>query len=253
MMNFRASHERRFGPAPRFLFVLSLALAGHGRALAEPAAVTSNDAATRLNMAWSLDFVSRYCFQGFDYSDGQPVLQPTLSLGYGGASGTLWFNHDLDLRRSDEFDWSIQYEESVGRLSVAGGYMYVRYPHRDGWAPSQEFYSDLSAELPLSPSLSIHRDFDAGKGWYLTAGASHPLIAAPLPLTLDSRLFYERHYYSMSGIPSAELRLGTEVRLGRMTVSPGVSRFQTWENGDFRGAAALDPAWVFSLSLGGEY
>lgn len=230
--------------------LLAVAVAG-----AAPGAATDDAPATILpgfGMSWSLDFASRYSFQGVNYSNNDPVMQPSLSIGYGGVSGSFWFNHDLHRQRSDEYDFSLEYSHDVGRFGLAGGYTALRYPHREGWSPSAEFYVDCDIDAALSPSLSVHDDIDAGRGVYLTAGASHDLFAKPVPLSLGADLFYQEHYYDTTGFPALQASLGTTFALWKIRLSPAVSRFFTWANGSFRGANAIAPAWVTTLSVGGD-
>jgi hypothetical protein len=44
-----------------------------------------------------MSFASRYLFQGIDYSNGKPVLNPEADVSAGPISAKLWMNHDLDL------------------------------------------------------------------------------------------------------------------------------------------------------------
>lgn len=206
-----------------------------------------------LDISWSVDIASRYSWQGFNYSDGQPVVQPGLSFGVGGFTGSIWFNHDIERGRPDEFDGSLSYGWETGPLSLAAGYTCYRYPHREGWSPTQEIGADVSADLAFSPSAALRYDVDAGRGFYGSAGVSRDLAAAPLSLTLGTTVFYHHGYYGQTGIPSVEFDLGTGFGLGGVTVSPSLSRFETWENGDFTGDGAIEPSWVWSLSVGGGH
>ena len=116
-----------------------------------------------VTFSWGTAFASKYLFQGIDYSDGNPVVQPELSLEYRGFSLTSWFNVDLDERHVNEIDLLFAYRLELGDLSVTPGYARYRYPNKD-WEPSQEVYLDLSYATFLNLSLSSHYDFDAGKG-----------------------------------------------------------------------------------------
>jgi len=203
-----------------------------------------------LSASWSLTLASRYLFQGIDYSDGNPVLNPELDIAAGPISAKIWANHNLDRGVSDEFDFSLVHEWSAKKFSVATGYTYLRYPHRDGWDPSQEFFVDLSREGVLNPSLSIHYDFDAGTGTYSTLGLSHT-ISVPLgDVSFGTNLFYQANYYDISGFPSFEGNVNFTRSFGKFQVTPSMSRFVTWENGDFRSLNALPAQWLFSLQVG---
>jgi Bacterial protein of unknown function (Gcw_chp) len=206
-----------------------------------------------VSVAWDATLASRYIWQGFDYSDGDPVLQPELTLGHGPLSLTGWWNYDLPDGQIDEFDLYAQFNASAGRLSYSLGYAYFDYPNRDGWDPSQEVNLDLSWDGPLAPSLSSHYDFDAGDGAYFTLGVSHDLPAPAGSLSVAANLFYQADYYGFTGIPSAELNTSWAWEAGPVTVTPSVSYFATWENGDFRGADAVPDRWLFQVNVAQEF
>src|SRR5689334_1654433 len=96
--------------------------------------------ASPISVSGSMSFASRYLFQGIDYSAGNPVLNPEADLSAGPLGAKLWVNHDLDLRVSNEFDFSLLHEWKAKTFSFATGYTYLWYPHREGWLSSQELY-----------------------------------------------------------------------------------------------------------------
>src|SRR5258705_4345043 len=100
-------------------------------------AATSEQPGSPFSASGSMAFASRYLFQGVDYSNGNPVLSPEVDLGAGPLAMKLWVSHDLDLGVSNEFDLSVLHEWSVKKISLATGYTYLWYPHRDGWDASQ--------------------------------------------------------------------------------------------------------------------
>jgi hypothetical protein len=233
-------------------FVLLVAFAGP--VVAEPASSagvveTDGGPAIPFTFNWDVTLASKYLFQGIDYSNGEPVLQPQLAAGYGNLSAAVWFNHDLDQTHTNEYDVTLAYSWSVSSLSVGAGYMYLTYPHREGWDPSQEVLLDLALDRPLSPSLSFHYDFDAGKGSYSTFGLSHELPIAFQPVGLSASLYYQNNYYEATGFPALELNAGVERAVGPFTVTPSVSRVLTWENGDFRDDLASPSTWLFAVNV----
>src|SRR5262249_29959667 len=116
------------------------------------------------------------------------------------------------------------------------------------WVPSAEVFVDLGLEAPFSPTLSVHYDFDAGTGTYTTLGLSHEVRA---PLTLAVNLFHQSHYYGASGIPALEVKASASFPLGVASISPSLSRFVTWDNGDFAGSAAVPSNWLFAINVSG--
>jgi hypothetical protein len=205
--------------------------------------------APAVSFGWSLTAANKYLWQGLDYSNGDAVLQPSAILGYRGFSASIWTNYDLPESRPDEFDFTLQYGIETPVLTIAPGLALLRYPHRDGWAPASEATLDLTASLPFEPSLGVHYDYSAGQGLYATFGIARSVGPAPLGLRAAANLFYERGYYDLTGIPAFELNLTRDFTLGAVTVTPSVSRFTTWANGDFRGDARVPAAWQFSLTV----
>jgi hypothetical protein len=206
-----------------------------------------------ISVSGSMSFASRYLFQGIDYSAGKPVLNPEADLSAGPLGAKLWINHDLDLRVSNEFDFSLLHAWKAKKFSLATGYTYLWYPHREGWIPSQELYLEASRDGVLNPSLSVHYDFDSGTGSYSTFGLSHGFERKMGTITVGTNLFYQDHYYGLSGIPSSEWNVHFEKTLRGTTITPSVSRFVTWTNGDFRDANAVASAWLFSFAVARDF
>lgn len=202
-----------------------------------------------VSASWSVTMASHYIFQGFDYSDGKAVMNPELSLAAGPVIAKVWANHNLDSGLFDEFDFSLLHEWSAKHLSFGAGYTYLNYPNREGWAPSHEFFVDLSREGTLNPSLSVHYDFDAGTGIYSTLGLSHSFESSAGTASLGTNLFYQGSYYGLTGFPSLEGNVNFSHSFGRFSVTPSISRFVTWENGDFRAASTLPSEWLFSVQV----
>ncbi|HYV51033.1 MAG TPA: TorF family putative porin [Dongiaceae bacterium] len=206
--------------------------------------------ARALSGSANLTFASRYLFQGLDYSNGKPVLQPDMSLGYKNFTAAVWSNFDLDWQQFNEFDFTFSWSADYRILSVETGYVNLVYPNREDWDPSQEWFLDASLEAPLSPSMSWHYDFDAGTGSYLTLGLSEPILKN---MTVGANLFYQDHYYGMSGIPALELNAGYSLPVQYLTCSASLSRMVTWSNGDFRDGAGPEDAWLFSFAVSRDF
>jgi hypothetical protein len=189
---------------------------------------------------------SKYLFQGFDYSDGKGVVQPNFVVSHGSVSAVVWSNFQSNLGDVNEVDLSLKYTRSFNKLNVSPGYTYLKYPNREGWSPSQEGFVDLGFEGPLSPTLSVHYDFDAGEGVYATLGLSHALSKS---LSVATNLFYQSSYYGMTGIPTTEFKVSTSFPMGGFTMAPSLSRFASTENGDFTGAAQVPATWLIAIGV----
>jgi len=202
-----------------------------------------------LTLAWSTTYASRYSFQGLDYSDGRPVLQPSLSASVRGFTAGVWGNADQTRREFNEVDATLQRDFTRGRMSGALGYAYLRYPNRVDWAPTQEAWLDLALDATLAPSLSVHWDTDAGSGRYWTLGVGHEFATSRGTLGLSAKAYAHEHYYGMSGVPAMETGVSFSRDLGSLTIQPSLAHQWAWENGDFREEFAVKPGWVFGLNV----
>ncbi len=215
---------------------------------AEPADPSATEAPTEEKVSFSGDMTlaSRYLFQGLDYSDGRAVLQPNVNLGHGPFTANVWANYQVNIGELNEVDLSLKVGKSFGVLSAAAGYMNLQYPNRPDWDPSQEIFTELAVETALSPTLSMHYDFDAGQGSYTTLGISQSVGSS---VTVASNLFYQSQYYELTGFPAAEFKVSASRRFGAYTLTPAVSYFATWANGDFRGDSAVPSNWLFGANV----
>ena len=210
-----------------------------------PAGSDGSDA----GFAWSATYASRYSFQGIDYSNGRPVLQPSASASFRGLTAGCWGNVDQAQRRLNEVDLTIQHEVGRGPASGALGYAHLRYPNRPGWAPTHEAYLDVALKAPLAPMLSVHWDLDAGSGRYWTLGLGQEFGLSSAPIALAAKLFVHEHYYGMSGVPSLETALSLTASWGPFEFEPAIARQWAWENGDFRDDLAVRPGWLVSVAV----
>ena len=201
------------------------------------------------SLSWDVTLASKYLFQGIDYSDGKPVVQPEVVLAVKDFSVILWLNHDLHTQNTNEMDLYLQYDWEIQDLSATAGYAHYDYPNRIGWDPSQEVFLDLSYSAPLNPSISIHYDFDAGKGTYTTVGISREQETFLGTSSVGINLFYQSHYYGTTGFPAMEFKGSTGYPIGSLTITPSFSYFMTWDNGDFQGDSTLPDPWLFSINM----
>lgn len=203
----------------------------------------------RTALSAQVSLASRYLFQGIDYSDSHPVLQPEFTVERAGGSLTGWANFDLHERHVNELDGLLAYTWEGESLSLTPGYAYYHYPNRS-WGSSQEVYLDISYATLLAVSLSAHYDFDEGDGAYATLGISHSIGGPSGTLEVGSNLFYQRNYYDQTGIPSLEFSAQYQVIVHGYHVSSSVSYFATWENGDFHDDGAVPSRWAAVLTVG---
>lgn len=134
----------------------------------------------------SVSLLSKYVWRGFELSKDSLVIQPSLTAAYKGFGFNLWGNLDTDRNEDlfgndggkwNETDMTLSYDGALDKLGYSVGYIYYGL---DGATDSQEFYAGVSYDTLLAPSLTIYRDFDEYKGWYvnLAVGHSFPITDA---------------------------------------------------------------------------
>jgi len=213
---------------------------------ARAADTTAADSVAEAPISWGATYASRYSFQGLDYSEGRPVLQPQGSATLRGFTLTAWGNMDQARHELNEIDLSLEREWALAPLSGALGYTHLRYPHRD-WAPTHEVVADFALAALLEPTLSVHWDVAAGAGQYWTLGLSHTLPWHGASMELGSHLYFQDHYYGLTGIPAVETNASATLNWGGVALQPSIARLWTWANGDFRGDQAVRAGWVVGL------
>lgn len=198
---------------------------------------------------WDATYASWYSFQGFDYSNHRPVLQPELSATMSGFSVGVWGNLDQSQGELNEMDATFRWDGEAGRVSGGLGYVHLQYPNRTGWNPSQELLGEISLDALLQPSASVHWDVDQGRGAYATLGIGGEIPLASTSAVLAAKLYAQDRYYGVTGISALETRAGVRRVWGGMTWEPALSRLWSWENGDLRGPNAIASSWLFSVSV----
>jgi hypothetical protein len=204
-------------------------------------------AAHGLAVEWTATFASWYSFQGQDYSEGRPVLQPELSAGLRGFSLGLWGNLDAYHREFNEVDVTLQAERELGPVTCSFGYAYLQYPHRD-WDATHELIGEFGTAGPVPASLSIHWDVAAGRGRYWEVALSREAVFHKLSSSLGAKLYFRDHYYDQTGFSALETSIGVKSPWAAFPVQPSLSRLWAWENGDFRGDQAIGSRWLMSLT-----
>ena len=231
------------------LLILACAVPAAATELVAPAAPADSLAAGPVSFEWSATYASRYSFQGIDYSEGRPVLQPEATANVHGLALGVWINSDQTRRELNEIDASLQRSGTRGPLAYTVGYTHLSYPNRD-WSPTHELVTDLELDRWPHPSLSVHWDVGEGQGGYWAIGGAHEFTLHPgRTLGLGARVFAQQHYYGMTGIPAIETSVIAGLPWAGMSIQPALARQWAWENGQFRGDLATRPGWVFSITL----
>ena len=146
--------------------------------------------------ALDVSFLSQYMWRGIDLSKDSIVIQPSMTMGYNGASVNLWGNFDTDNAAYDgakynETDVTLSYAMTFDMVSVTANYAYYAV---DAVEDGQEVYMSATLNTLLSPTVTIYRDIAHTPSWYFVAGVSHSLpLFDKTTLTLGATASY---YYS---------------------------------------------------------
>ncbi len=145
----------------------------------------------------TIGIYSKYVWRGYELSKDSMVIQPSVTVGYKGIGFNLWGNLDTDQstdlfaedgNKWNETDMTISYDGSAGIVGYSVGYIYYAL---DGIADTQEVYAGISFDVPMSPSLTVYRDFDGAPGWYIALDASYSFsLMDNLDLDLGAKVSY---------------------------------------------------------------
>lgn len=165
-------------------------------AAAQEVAVAADAEEQTVSYGLEVDFLSRYVFRGFAYSEG-PVVQP---LGYLSARGLTFevfgsmnlTDEDLLQHEFNEGDISLYYAKTWNEITFEPGATYYVYPEETGFPDTTEVYLTLYRSFgPLDFALLNSVDIDAYDGFYYASiEVAHerelrPKLSAELSVLLD--------------------------------------------------------------------
>jgi hypothetical protein len=128
---------------------------------------------------------SKYIWRGINLDD-EAVFQPSVTVGYGGLSFNIWGSMELTDANTypgygtgegefTEVDYTLDYSFDItDTLSGSVGAIYYDFPNT-GFDSTTELYAGISADVLLSPSLTVYQDVDEAEGTYVLAGLGHTL------------------------------------------------------------------------------
>lgn len=132
--------------------------------------------------------VSKYVWRGLEINE-DPVLQPSMTVAYGGFSFNVWGNMDLTdfgedecIYTSDcesrawqftEIDLTLDYTHSFDKFTVGAGVISYQFPNWDESEDTHEVYLAMSYDCLLAPGLTIYYDFDEVEGFYANFSLGH--------------------------------------------------------------------------------
>jgi len=143
---------------------------------------------TKVSVDTELLVVSKYVWRGIEVNE-EVVLQPSLTVAYGGFSFNFWgnmnltdFGKDQCVYTSDcesrsgqftEIDLTLDYSHSFDQFTLGFGVISYQFPNWDDSEDTHELYFALAYDCLLQPSLTIYYDFDEVEGFYANFGVSH--------------------------------------------------------------------------------
>lgn len=162
------------------VIIVSMAASLMGFAVAAHAEVEKSASA-------DVSVMSNYVWRGQKLSEDW-VVQPSVSLGYGGFSANLWANYDGDAEEHTETDYTLSYSHSLGKVGLEAGYIYYAL---DGVPDTQELYLSASVDVLLQPSLAVYVDVDEGDGAFVVASIGHSFaLPQDMSLSLGASMSY---------------------------------------------------------------
>lgn len=201
--------------------------------------------------------VTKYLWRGqVLYRKG--ALQPGLDLNYKKLSLGLWGSYNLadnvksKKQEFGEADVTISLSDSYKKLGYSVGYTYYTFPSPVA-SPSlsSEYFIGLSADVFLSPGLTMYYDVAQGDGVYAELTLSCPFKLG-IDFSLDVSAGYNAGQWGYLASPTVlGLTLGTTFSFGPIDISPALYGQQAldkkYKNGnkDVDGYISLSTAYNF--------
>jgi hypothetical protein len=141
------------------------------------------EAPTAVTGTATVGIYNKYIFRGYELSKRSMVIQPGLTVSYGGFSVSYWGNIDTKEHETQNFvpdrprhksfnetDLTLSYAYAIDKLALTGGYTYYNTKYVD---ETQELFVTVSYDMIGKPTLSIYRDVDAYPGTYFNVSLAH--------------------------------------------------------------------------------
>ena len=246
------------GSAGRISWILAVAI------VLVIAAGASAEEAERPSVGVDVAVNSKYVWRGLILTD-DPVLQPSLTVGYKGLGLNVWANTDLtDINGTpgevNELDYTLDYSFSVSKVNLDVGVIQYTFPHT-GFEPTTELFGTAAVDVLLSPTVKIYWDVDEVGGLYGTVGIGHSFSLMEVKgisssLDLSGSIGYatsswNEGYYGVksSGLVDLLLTAGLSIPIdAHLSVTPYVS-YSKVIDGDLKDAVADDSATFFGATL----
>ncbi|MBP7049837.1 MAG: hypothetical protein KBE65_02375 [Phycisphaerae bacterium] len=188
------------------------------------------------------DLFSKYIWRGQNVIDDW-VLQPGVSAGYKGFTGSIWGNVDLTGELVDdweisEVDYAVDYSNTFPgqeTFAYSVGAIYYDFPNTT-WDATSEVYGGLSVDVPFSPAVKWFYDFDEADGSYIQFSIGHTIekiaswtehdfcglsLGASVGYATDN---YNDFYFGVDdgAINDLTLSAGVPFCFGSLTIKPSI-------------------------------
>jgi hypothetical protein len=171
----------------------------------------------------SVSFMSSYVWRGFQLSDDELVIQPSVGINYKGFSANLWSNYNTDTTEEDETDYTLDFSNAIGKVGYSFGYIYYALSGAS-IEDSQEIYGSLSYDTILSPSLTVYRDFDEFLSTYIVFSVGHDITVADFSVSAGASISYYFYDNAEDDWQNFEVSLSTSIPVGNhFSIDPMVA------------------------------
>jgi hypothetical protein len=196
--------NKRFGYAVKHIFVLF----GLISAVIISVPVFAEDDKPAGN--FTVSALSQYIWRGYENTRNSIVFQPSMTVAYYGFTANVWGNMDTkpytqtdadDASTWTETDLTLAYNRTFGAFNAGAGYIYYGLGAADsgGIKPSdsQEIYFSVGINKLLNPTLTVYKEIDRYRQWYVLISVSHVFELNPaVALQLSAAAGYLKSEYA---------------------------------------------------------
>jgi hypothetical protein len=182
--------------------------------LAQAPAISAEPA----SYAFGVDLNSKYYWRGFLRADDFST-QPYAQCSYMDFTAGVRANKSVDYEEADEVDLSLSYGTNLGNVRTTLGYTNYQFIGLESteFESTNELYVQASTETgPVSPTIAIYHDWDAGDGTYIAGGMDKSFPAGNTSIGLGAMVGYNSSYFlaDYSGFSHGALRASWTVPFG---------------------------------------
>jgi len=231
-----------------------------------------------ISLDTKVSYVSKYMWRGFDVLDGDPAVQPEMTLGFGdtGIYMGVWASYALRSRSEweiwDEWDYYAGYSFGLLKgtsieLGIDMNYTYFHYPEQNKYVDSQEVA--LAFKMPallaveetkFIPYGGIYRSFEAHhsdlqqRAWWVKLGME---VKTLLPVRKDQELTMYAETFHNDGAATMETDSGfshiatgakTSFDIAGFSLTPGINYQWTLEE-----TVNPENEFWFTISIGRSF